>query len=506
MRDGSRRRHVRHRDLRRRRRHAARGHPHVRRRRPSTAPATPRRSPTRSSSAVDRTPPDTPLNAAARDPDAAAADHLGRRRSTAGRRRPASTTTTSTAARRRSARPPARASRTTLVTLDGSYAYTVAPSTGPATRRPATPPLTVIFDKTPPPPATGLTAPTPTPDAPRIALDVGRRRQPVRLRPLRRLPRRQPRSASTHDADASRTRRCRRRAPHVYAVRTIDVAGNASARLERRSPSSTTRRRRRRRPASTIPTPTRLPHLTLGRRARTTTPARPASTTTTSTATGCSSGRSATTTFDDATVHAERLVRLHDHGGRPGRQREPRLAHGDHPLRRHAAAAAARSERRLADPAADVHLARRASDEATGGSAIASYRIYRNGAFVGETAGTSFTDANAVELRPLPLHRARHRRRRQHSAPSRGARSRRRPRGADARRRRRSPRSGRSAPRSTFQVVAARRARRGCCGAAHVGLRRRARDRQQASRTSSRRRRRLHDHGAARRTRSATSR
>ena len=38
-----------------------------------------------------------------------------------------------------------------------------------------------------------------------------------------------------------------------------------------------------------------------------------------------------------------------------------------------------------------------ASDQTTGGSAIATYRIYRNGAFVGETGGTSFTDAHAVE-------------------------------------------------------------------------------------------------------------
>jgi hypothetical protein len=36
------------------------------------------------------------------------------------------------------------------------------------------------------------------------------------------------------------------------------------------------------------------------------------------------------------------------------------------------------------------------NDQATGGSAIFSYRIYRNGAFIGETSGTSYTDGNVV--------------------------------------------------------------------------------------------------------------
>jgi hypothetical protein len=37
-----------------------------------------------------------------------------------------------------------------------------------------------------------------------------------------------------------------------------------------------------------------------------------------------------------------------------------------------------------------------ASDQTTGGSPITSYRIFRNGVFVGETSATSFTDAHAV--------------------------------------------------------------------------------------------------------------
>ena len=36
------------------------------------------------------------------------------------------------------------------------------------------------------------------------------------------------------------------------------------------------------------------------------------------------------------------------------------------------------------------------SDQATGGSAIASYRVYRNGSYIGETSGTSYVDGNVV--------------------------------------------------------------------------------------------------------------
>ena len=396
--------------------------------RPWTAPATRPPSPTRSSSSSTATPPDTPLNAAAASPTPRPVitwDVADRHRARADRRRPLRRLS---AAPRRSARPPGtelpgrRRQPRRLVRLHRARRRPGRQRVG----RDAAGDGDVRQDAA----AAGDQPHGRVADAGRAGrlVDAGRRRQPVRVRPLRRVPRRQPGRRRPRRRRSS-TRRCRPRArTSTPSARSTWPATRPRSRTASRS--STTRRRRRRRPALDDRRRRRgCPHLTWDA-GRTTTRARRGLDHYNVYRDGLLVGHSATTSFDDATVgqngsYGYSLTAVDRAGNESLSSRTVIIRYdGTPPLP-------------PLDPngASPTRLPTftwvAASDQATGGSAIASYRIYRNGAFVGETGGTSFTDAQRRRVRPRDLHRARHRRRRKHLGPVPRPRSHRRPRGAD---------------------------------------------------------------------------
>jgi fibronectin type 3 domain-containing protein len=278
-----------------------------------------------------------------------------------------------------------------LVTLDGSYAYTVRAVDRAGNASAATPPLTVVFDKTPPPPATNLTAVTPTPNAPAISWTSGGADNLSGF--VRFDVYRDGNLVSSTTTPAFTDSTLSAQGAHVYAVRTIDVAGNVSTAsngltvvYDTTPPPAPT--------GLSIPTPTRLPHLTWDAGQ--------------DDDTGASGldhynvyrdallvGHSATTTFDDASVNTNGsygyTITAVDKAGNESLASRTTIIRYDGtpplpPLDPNGA-----SPTRL-----PTFTWAPASDQATGGSAIATYRVYRNGAYIGETAGTSFTDGNAV--------------------------------------------------------------------------------------------------------------
>jgi fibronectin type 3 domain-containing protein len=340
---------------------------------------------------VDRTPPDTPLNVAAVSPtprpvvtwDVAndtgpyptGVDHYDVYR---GATKVGSTAGTSF--------------QDDLVTLDGSYAYTVRTVDRAGNASAATPPVTVIFDKTPPPQATNLSAPSPTPDAPVISWMSGgidnlsgfARYDVYRDGSLI--------SSTTTPGFTDTTLSAQ--GAHVYVVRTVDAAGNAAAAsnpltviYDTTPPPPPT--------GLIIPTPTRLPHLTWDAGQ--------------DDDTGASGldhydvyrdgllvGRSSTTSFDDATValngsYGYSLTAVDRAGNESLRSRTVIIRYdGTPPL-------PPLNPNGATPTRLPTFTWVPASDQTTGGSAITSYRVYRNGVFVGETSATSFTDAHAVD-------------------------------------------------------------------------------------------------------------
>ena len=180
---------------------------------------------------------------------------------------------------------------------------------------------------------------------------------------------------------------------HIYTVRSIDVAGNVSA------PSNTLTVIYDTTPPHTptglaVPTPTQAAAPDVGRRAgrrHRRVRSRPLQ----HLPRRAARGHTPTTTFDDSSVPADgsfgysitavdragneslysRTVIIRYDGTPPLPPLDP---NGATPTRLPTFTWAA------------------VSDQATGGSAIASYRIYRNGSYIGETAGTSYVDGNVV--------------------------------------------------------------------------------------------------------------
>jgi fibronectin type 3 domain-containing protein len=277
------------------------------------------------------------------------------------------------------------------VSLDGSYAYTVRAVDRAGNASPATAPVTVLFDKTPPPQATNLTATTPTPHAPVVSwnpggsdnlsgflrFDVYRDGSLVAATTVPTLT-----DTALSDQGA-----------HVYTVRSIDVAGNVSASsntltvvYDTTPPHTPT--------ALTVPTPTRLPHL-----------AWDAAQDDDTGASGLDHyniyrdgllvGHTPTTMFDDSSVPSDGSfgysVTAVDRAGNESLYSRTVIIRYDGtaplpPLDPNGA-----SPNRLA-----TFTWAAVSDQATGGSAIASYRVYRNGSYIGETSGTSYVDGNVV--------------------------------------------------------------------------------------------------------------
>jgi fibronectin type 3 domain-containing protein len=277
------------------------------------------------------------------------------------------------------------------VSLDGSYVYTVKAVDRAGNASAATAPVTVLFDKTPPPQATNLTAASPTPNAPVVAWNSGgsdnlsgfARWDVYRDGSLV--------AATTLPSFTDTTLSAQ--GAHVYTVRSIDVAGNVSA------PSNTLTVIYDTTPPHTptglaIPTPTRLPHLSWDAAE--------------DDDTGASGldhyniyrdgllvGHSPTTSFDDSSVPADGsfgyTLTAVDRAGNESLFSRTTIIRYDAtpplpPLDPNGA-----TPTRL-----PTFTWAAASDQATGGSAIESYRVYRNGTFVGETSGTSYTDGNVV--------------------------------------------------------------------------------------------------------------
>ncbi len=339
---------------------------------------------------VDRTPPDTPANVAAASPtprpvitwDAATdngsaptgLDHYDVYRG--------ATKVGSTAG---------LSFQDDAVSLDGSYVYTVRAVDRAQNASVATPPVTVLFDKTPPPLATNLTALTPTPHAPVVSWNPGGSDNLSGF--LRFDVYRDGNLIAATTVPTLTDTTLSAQGAHVYTVRSIDVAGNVSA------PSNTLTVIYDTTPPHTptglaVPTPTKLPHLTWDAAQ--------------DDDTGASGldhyniyrdgllvGHTPTTTFDDSSVPADgsfgysitavdragneslysRTVIIRYDGTPPLPPLDP---NGATPTRLPTFTWAA------------------VSDQATGGSAITSYRIYRNGSYIGETAGTSYVDGNVV--------------------------------------------------------------------------------------------------------------
>lgn len=339
---------------------------------------------------IDRTPPDTPLNPAAATPtprpvitwdastDGGAAptglDHYDVYRG--------ATKIGATAG---------LSFQDDAVTLDGSYAYTVRAVDRAGNASAATPPLTVVFDKTAPPMAANLTAATPTPNAPAVTWNSGgsdnlsgfARFDVYRDGNLV--------AATTLPAFTDTTLSAQ--GAHIYAVRTIDVAGNVSAAsntltvvYDTTPPRTPT--------GLTIPTPTRLPHLSWDAGQ--------------DDDTGASGldhynvyrdgllvGHSPTTTFDDSSVPSDgsfgyTLTAVDRAGNESLFSRTTIIRYDATPPLPPLDPNGATPTRLPTFTWAAV------SDQATGGSAITSYRIYRNSSFIGETAGTSYVDGNVV--------------------------------------------------------------------------------------------------------------
>jgi predicted phage tail protein len=274
------------------------------------------------------------------------------------------------------------------VNLDGDYLYTVraldrAGNLGPAQGSG----VVVRFDRTPPPAPTRLTAPSPTPDVPRLAWTSGGsdNLSGFAVYEIYRDGTLAGQSAQPTFADTGLSQQ----GPHSYVVRTIDAAGNSSAPsttltvvYDATAPPTPT--------GLTIASPTNLPQLSWDAGA--------------DDDTGASGidhydvyrdgtvvGRSTTTTFADSSVlsngsYAYGITAV-DRAGNES------LASRTVIIRYDGTAPPAPADVSGVSPTrVPVLTWRGVSDAATGGSPVQTYRIYRDGAFVGETTGTSFTD------------------------------------------------------------------------------------------------------------------
>ncbi len=178
---------------------------------------------------------------------------------------------------------------------------------------------------------------------------------------------------------------------HQYTVRSIDAAGNTSAHsttltlvYDSSPPQAPT--------GVTVPTPTNLPHLSWD-----------AGQDDDTGASGLANyrvyrdgilvGTAVGTSFDDSSVQANGsygyAVTAVDRAG------DESLASRTSIVRFDGTAPLTPTDPNGASPTRLPTFAwSPANDQATGGSSIAGYRVYRNGSFIGETTGTGFTDGS----------------------------------------------------------------------------------------------------------------
>jgi large repetitive protein len=274
------------------------------------------------------------------------------------------------------------------VLLDGTYVYTVR-ATDRAGNTSGGSQVTVMFDKTPPPRPTSPAAVTPTPAAPALTWLSGGTdnlsgfarfdiyRDSVLIAS----------SSTPNFADTTLASQ----GPHLYTIRSVDAAGNASPHsttltvvYDSSPPQPPT--------GLTVPTPTNLPHLSWDAGQ--------------DDDTGASGldhyniyrdgvlvGTAVGTSFDDSSLTANGsygyAITAVDNAGNES------LASRTSIVRFDGTAPLAPTDPSGATPTRLPTFSWAAtSDQATGGSSIAGYRVYRNSSFIGETTGTSYTDGH----------------------------------------------------------------------------------------------------------------
>lgn len=274
----------------------------------------------------------------------------------------------------------------------GSHTYVVRAIDRAGNASAPTDPRAILLDSAPPPQPTGLGATTPTRTAPSISWRSGGadnlsgfdRYEVLRDGELVA----ETTSPAYLDADLAVE------GVHDYRVRAVDVAGNRSA------PSSVLTAIYDPVPPPppvgfAVDTPTRLPHLVWDA--------------VDDDDTGASGvaryavyrdgqlvGTSTTTSFDDGTVPAPGSygyqVRAVDAAGNEGLASATRTVRFDDQAPDAPPSLEGRSPVRMA-----LLSWQPASDADAGGSAIARYRVFRDGIFVGDSTGLSFTDTTPVE-------------------------------------------------------------------------------------------------------------
>ncbi len=270
---------------------------------------------------------------------------------------------------------------------DGTFAYTVRAIDRAGNVSAASTAVTVVFDKTPPPIPIHLTAATPSPNLPALSWTTGGADGLSGFDHYEVW--RDGNLIATVTAPAFADTGLTAQGPHAYAVRAVDNAGNASA----ATPALTVVWDATPPPTPTglqVASPTSLPHLSWDASA--------------DDDTGASGidhynvyrdgtvvGRATTTTFDDASVALDGSygysVTAVDRAGNES------LASRTMIVRFDATPPLAVTDLSGASPVQIPLITwSAASDAATGGSTITSYRIYRDGVFLGETTGVSFTD------------------------------------------------------------------------------------------------------------------